>query len=145
MLQSLLVPLDGSKLSEGSLPVAGRLARAAGASVHLAHVHVPYEPDHLLGNTQFQYEGVNVKQYDARQREDEEKYLSDLTNRLERAHFIVCQHHTHQSRVGGDRLTHRVGVHDSMPIAGNHCNPDTMFCEEGGGLCDRRMFERTDD
>ena len=48
MLRSVLVPLDGSTLSEGSLALAGRIARGAGASVHLAHVHEPYEPDHLL-------------------------------------------------------------------------------------------------
>ena len=82
MLRSLLVPLDGSKLSERSLPMAEQIAQEAGATVHLAHVHVPYEPDQLLGNTQFQYEGVNVEEYDTLHRENEAKRLSDLASRL---------------------------------------------------------------
>lgn len=82
MLRSLLVPLDGSRFSEDSLPFAGRIARATGASLHLAHVHVPYEPEHLLGNTQFQYEGVNLAEYDAEHREQEERYLSELAARF---------------------------------------------------------------
>jgi nucleotide-binding universal stress UspA family protein len=82
MLRSLLVPLDGSKFSEDILPFAGEIARATGASLHLAHVHVPYEPEHLLGNTQFQYEGVNFREYDDAYREQEEKYLTDLASRL---------------------------------------------------------------
>jgi nucleotide-binding universal stress UspA family protein len=44
MLRSLLVALDGSKFSEAGLPLAARLARAAGARVHLAHVQVPQVP-----------------------------------------------------------------------------------------------------
>jgi nucleotide-binding universal stress UspA family protein len=84
MLRSLLVPLDGSTFSERSLPFAGKVAHATGGSVHLAHVHVPYEPDHLLGNTQFQFEGVNMAEYDAHHREREEVYLSGLADGLSR-------------------------------------------------------------
>jgi nucleotide-binding universal stress UspA family protein len=40
MLSTILVPLDGSPLAEQALPVAARLARATGAALHLAHVHV---------------------------------------------------------------------------------------------------------
>jgi len=82
MLRSLLVPLDGSTFSERSLPFAGKIARATGASMHLAHVHVPYEPDSLLGNTQFQFEGVNVAEYDAQHRDREEEYLTGLVDKL---------------------------------------------------------------
>lgn len=82
MLRSLLVPLDGSKFSEDSLPFAGQIARRTGASLHLAHVHVPYEPEHLLGNTQFQYEGVTLDEYDTEHREREESYLADLARRF---------------------------------------------------------------
>lgn len=83
MLRSLLVPLDGSTFSEHSLPLASRVAKASGASLHLAHVHVPYEPDQLLANTQFQYEGVSVAEYDDRHREEERDYLGGLAK-----HFI---------------------------------------------------------
>lgn len=39
MLRTILVPLDGSALGEQALPLAARLARAAGAALHLVHVH----------------------------------------------------------------------------------------------------------
>jgi nucleotide-binding universal stress UspA family protein len=82
MLRSILGPLDGSRSSEGSLPFAAKVARTTGGKLHLAHVHVPYEPESLLANTQFQYEGVNVDEYDSESREREEKYLSSLAERL---------------------------------------------------------------
>jgi nucleotide-binding universal stress UspA family protein len=41
MYRAILVPLDGSAFSEQALPVALSIARRAGATVHLAQVHVP--------------------------------------------------------------------------------------------------------
>src|SRR3990172_2023021 len=71
MLQSLLVPLDGSEFSERTLGVAQHLAKATGASLHLAHVHVPHPPDHFLSNTQFHYEGLDLEEYETRHRDQE--------------------------------------------------------------------------
>ena len=82
MLQSVLVPLDGSEFSERSLPVARTIARATGAAMHLAHVHIPYEPDHLLSNTQFHFEGLDMDEYDSRHRESERRYLTRLASEL---------------------------------------------------------------
>lgn len=82
MLQSLLVPLDGSNFSERSLPLAGQIARATGATLHLAHVHVPYEPDQLLSNTQFHFEGVDMTDYDSGHREQERAYLTGLAAKV---------------------------------------------------------------
>lgn len=82
MLRSLLVPLDGSSFSERSLPLAGEIARATGATVHLAHVHEPYEPDQLLSNTQFHFEGVDMKDYNDRHREEERAYLTGLVTQI---------------------------------------------------------------
>jgi nucleotide-binding universal stress UspA family protein len=82
MLRSLLVPLDGSTFSEHSLPLASRVARASGASVHLAHVHVPYEPEQLLANTQFQFEGVSMAEYDGHHLDEERDYLEGLAKHL---------------------------------------------------------------
>ncbi len=48
MLDAILVPLDGSPLAERALPIAARLARAAGAALHLAHVHTPATPNPIL-------------------------------------------------------------------------------------------------
>jgi nucleotide-binding universal stress UspA family protein len=41
MIKSIVVPLDGSALSEQALPIALRLAGSLGATVHVAHVFVP--------------------------------------------------------------------------------------------------------
>jgi nucleotide-binding universal stress UspA family protein len=82
MLQSLLVPLDGSEFSERTLALARGLAKATGASLHLAHVHVSHPPDHFLSNTQFHYEGLDMEEYDARHREEEQAYLAEVESRL---------------------------------------------------------------
>ncbi len=82
MFQSLLVPLDGSEFSERTLPIAHGLARATGASLHLAHVHVSHAPDHFLSNTQFQYEGLDLSEYETRQREEEKAYLTEVVSRF---------------------------------------------------------------
>ena len=84
MLRSLMVPLDGSGFSEYSLPLAGKVARLTGASLHLAHVHTPYEPDQLLFTTPFQFEHANMAEYDARHRDGEEQYMSVIADRLSR-------------------------------------------------------------
>jgi nucleotide-binding universal stress UspA family protein len=48
MYLSLLVPLDGSPFGEQALPLALSIARRAGATIHLVHVHnpatEPYQP-----------------------------------------------------------------------------------------------------
>ncbi len=82
MLKSVLVPLDGSDLSEHSLTLAGEVSRAAGASVHLVHVHVPYEPEQLLSNSSFQWEGVDLTEYDEQHQRDERAYLATVEGRF---------------------------------------------------------------
>jgi nucleotide-binding universal stress UspA family protein len=83
MLRSILVPLDGSDFSERSLPLAGEVARATGAALHLAHVHVPHEPEHLIGNTSFQYEGIDFGEYEERQLRSEKEYLASVAKKLD--------------------------------------------------------------
>jgi len=78
MFKSLLVPLDGSDFSERSLPLVRGIARATGASLHFAHVHVPHPPDDLLSNPQFHFEGVDMDEYDDRHRAEEEAYLTGV-------------------------------------------------------------------
>lgn len=89
MLRSLLVPLDGSDLSEWSLPLAARVARATGAQLHLARVHERYEPEHLIGNSSFQWEGLDLEEYDGHHRDDESDYLASVTERLEGDGIVV--------------------------------------------------------
>jgi nucleotide-binding universal stress UspA family protein len=47
MYRSILVPLDGSSLSEYALPVACDIARRSGAALRLVHVHMRATPDPL--------------------------------------------------------------------------------------------------
>jgi nucleotide-binding universal stress UspA family protein len=82
MLESLLVPLDGTEFSERSLALAGGLARSTGAKLHVAHVHATYMPDQLLSNTQFHFEGLDLDEYDNRHREEERTYLDGIMVRL---------------------------------------------------------------
>lgn len=83
MLQSLLVPLDGSAFSERALTLAQGLARPTGAALHLAQVHVPRPPDDLISNTQFHYEGLDLEEYDGRDRKRELAYLKEVESRLD--------------------------------------------------------------
>jgi nucleotide-binding universal stress UspA family protein len=83
MFKSLLVPLDGSEFSERSLPLVRGIAQATGASLHLAHVHVPHPPDDLLSNPQFHFEGLDMAEYDDRHCEEEREYLTRVTQRMD--------------------------------------------------------------
>jgi nucleotide-binding universal stress UspA family protein len=83
VFHSLLVPLDGSEFSERSLPLARGIARATGASLHLAHVHVPHLPDHFLSNTQFHFEGLSLREYDRHQWKREREYLDSVLERFD--------------------------------------------------------------
>ena len=82
MFESLLVPLDQSEFSEHSLPTAIALAGESGAALHLVHVHVPYLPDHLLSSTPFQFEGIDLDEYDRKHKVAEEKYLEEVARRV---------------------------------------------------------------
>jgi nucleotide-binding universal stress UspA family protein len=84
MLQSLLVPLDGSEFSERTLALAQALAKATGSSLHLVHVHVPHPPDHFLSNTQFHYEGLDLEEYESHHRDQEQAYLAEVEARISR-------------------------------------------------------------
>lgn len=84
MLRSVLVPLDGSQMGESSLPLAAGVVRSTGGELHLAHVHVPYEPHQLLSNSSFQWEGVDMWDYDRRHLSEEDEYLHGVEERLQR-------------------------------------------------------------
>jgi nucleotide-binding universal stress UspA family protein len=75
MIRSLLVPLDGSEFSEQGLPLASRLARASGADIHLARVHVR-APGMMIANSPFPLGGVRDEVM------EEQEYLDDVADRL---------------------------------------------------------------
>jgi nucleotide-binding universal stress UspA family protein len=123
MLNSLMVPLDGSKFSEGSLPLATEVARATGARLHLAHIHVPYEPDSLLGSTSFQFEGVNMAEYDSHHREEEVEYMATLVRRLSAELEGVDARVIEGSRVVAGIAAHATEVGADMVFIASHGDP----------------------
>ncbi len=75
MIRSILVPLDGSAFGEHALPLAADLARRAGATLHLAHVHQVIPPATVAGV-------AVMDSLDLHLRQDEQAYLADVTSRL---------------------------------------------------------------
>ena len=71
---TILVPLDGSGASEVALPVAAALARASGATIHLARVHVP-----LVTSVE---SGFSLPQFDQELRLSELAYLASAARRF---------------------------------------------------------------
>ncbi len=74
MYRTLLSPVDGSPPSENALPFALNIAARAGATLHVALVHVP--------NTFGEASSARWVDFDADAREQEEKYLATLRARL---------------------------------------------------------------
>jgi nucleotide-binding universal stress UspA family protein len=81
MFRSLLVPLDGTSFSEHALSLALDISSATGAAIHLARVHDSDPPDGLLSNSQFQFEGVDMNEYESRSRAEERHYLDRMVTR----------------------------------------------------------------
>src|SRR5438309_2112101 len=75
MIQSILVPLDGSMFGEHALPLAAALARRADAVLHLVHVHQAIPPTTIAGV-------AIMDTLDLHLRQDEQAYLADVVRRL---------------------------------------------------------------
>jgi nucleotide-binding universal stress UspA family protein len=85
VVRRILVPVDGSPVAEHALPFALSIARAAGAEVHVALVHVPE------AYTDYEYPGAEDLELDAKARE--QHYLSALSGRLRAAFTGTLQLH----------------------------------------------------
>jgi nucleotide-binding universal stress UspA family protein len=83
MFGSVLVPLDGSELSERCLPLARRIALATSADVHLAHVHAPALPPTFLGGSPIELQSLDAIQFGERQREEARSYLESVAARMD--------------------------------------------------------------
>jgi nucleotide-binding universal stress UspA family protein len=83
MYRSIMVPLDGSQAAEHALPLAISIARRAGASLQLTHVHDPARPMFMDAVSLFD------DRRDAKYCERERIYLDDLANRLMRCHRLA--------------------------------------------------------
>jgi nucleotide-binding universal stress UspA family protein len=78
MYHSILVPLDGSPLSEYALPVASDIARRSGAALRLVHVHMRATSDPIY------VEGLPVidKHLQSRDTDHERAYLERIRDRI---------------------------------------------------------------
>ncbi len=76
MTMHILVPVDGSRVSEQALPIARSIARRAGASLHLTHVHVPIWTGYVEGAP------VVDQELDAASLANEQTYLELLRQQL---------------------------------------------------------------
>jgi len=76
-MATIMVPLDGSSFAEHAVPVAGGIARASGARIHLVQVHetplVAAAPDMMVP-----YDA----KWDATVRRQEQEYLQGMANRI---------------------------------------------------------------
>jgi nucleotide-binding universal stress UspA family protein len=70
----IVVPLDGSTLSEAALPFAALLARASRGTIHLARVHVPLVTSIDVGYT--------LPDFEEEIRQGEHDYLASAARRL---------------------------------------------------------------
>ena len=77
----ILVPLDGSKFSESALPVAARVARAEGAELDLARVHLPIAV--LPAPGEFSLPSYQPE-WDQEARQASHSYLQERVGRVER-------------------------------------------------------------
>jgi nucleotide-binding universal stress UspA family protein len=75
MIRSVLVPLDGSPFGEHALPLALAVARRAGASLQLVHVHQSVPPASVAGVTVADAVEVMLRQ-------EEQAYLDDMAKHL---------------------------------------------------------------
>jgi len=80
MYRRILVPLDGSTLSEAVLPHAEKLARALNVEIVLLHVDVSPAPTFAPHESPLEPQPVEVKIM----RADEKHYLKILCDKLER-------------------------------------------------------------
>jgi nucleotide-binding universal stress UspA family protein len=78
MYRSILIPLDGSPLSEYTLPIACDIARRSGATLHLVHVHMRATPDPIY------VEGLPVidERMQSFGKDHERAYLEHIRDRI---------------------------------------------------------------
>lgn len=84
MTPTILVPIDGSALSEQALPTAVSIARHTGAHLHLVRVHEPQATVPYYGVFP-----VFDAEWDRRVREEEEQRLRSLARRVEEAGVVA--------------------------------------------------------
>lgn len=86
MAARIMVPLDGSRLSETAIPYACDLALHAGGVIRLVRVHSAVDPE--FGDAHY----MTCIELERERRQAEEEYLAQFTNDLEFGSFIEATH-----------------------------------------------------
>lgn len=81
MFDSIVVPLDGTPFSEWGLPLAGSIASASHATIHLVRVHTPH-PSDGLSDSMVRSTGADPIEADRRARREEIEYLRRVEREL---------------------------------------------------------------
>lgn len=113
MIRSLLVPLDGSELSEQGLPFASRIARASGADIHLARVHV-HAPGLMVANSPFPIQGAHSDLV------EEEAYLNEWADRLAGEGVSTGASVLEGPKVADSLLSHATEVGADLVVISSH-------------------------
>lgn len=87
MTRCILVPVDGSALSERAIPVAASLARHHKAGLHLVRVFPPATPGRIAGIPTVD------PAFDLDQRAATERSLARMARRIHRATHLEVHHH----------------------------------------------------
>jgi nucleotide-binding universal stress UspA family protein len=119
MYRSLLVPLDGSLLSEQALPYAAALARRCEAALHLAYVHTPL----LLG------EGVMyLGTPDVQLWEEEKNYLQGVVDRLQKSGLKRISAHVLEGPIAESLQDHALGEKCDLVVMTTHGRGPVSRC-----------------
>lgn len=113
MIRSVLVPLDGSELSEQGLPFASRIARASGADIHLARVHV-HAPGMMVANSPFPIQGAHEELV------EEEAYLNEWADRLTEEGVPAGASVLEGPKVADSLLAHATEVGADLVVISSH-------------------------
>ncbi|HEY7423014.1 MAG TPA: universal stress protein, partial [Gemmataceae bacterium] len=111
MYRSILVPLDGSRQSEQSLPYAAALARRSGASLQLAYVHTPL----LLGEGILYLGTMDVPLW-----EEEKQYLLGVVDRLKKAGLEKVSTHVLEGPIAETLQEHALGEGSGLIVMTTH-------------------------
>lgn len=114
MFKHLLVPLDGSNLSEAALPYASVLAQKLGATVTLIHVIERNAPEKIHGASHL------------KNAEDAEKYLADVARRAfpEQVHVVRHVHTSEVSEVARSIVEHAGEFQPDLIVMCTHGESD---------------------
>ena len=87
MFNSIVLPLDGSSLSERAVPLGALIARRSGAQLELVRVHVHDDQDDNLATiTPYRYEGIERAswEHESALKAEEQRYLAQQGERVNR-------------------------------------------------------------